>query len=194
MAIGKQIRILHASTVAPTRLDRPAGVNLCMTFFATSGGSFRYNPSTGSGDPRCTCASACFLIWAAGYGREGNVLGVHRMRWEDFNFQSTTQATDMYNAAIREVSLYLQGMDTPDYVIRMSTVTPSSSIHFLSQSELAPMLGLPPGIEEMKSSKCGQRPQNGDPGGVYLNCTQRIYEEDSRIGASAFMQVYGSGL
>jgi hypothetical protein len=192
--IGRQIRTLRASTVAPTRLTRPAGVNFCLTM-SVSGGAMQFNPATRKGDSRCVCTSACFLIWAGGWGREGDVVGVHRMRWEDFNFQSTTQANDMYSKAISDVSEYLRSMDVPDNVIRISAVTASSSMYFLTKAELALLLGQPPGIDEMKAARCGRLSRTATPGRVttpYYDCVSVIYEQESRVGSEQFMKVYGS--
>jgi hypothetical protein len=190
--IGKQIRLLRATTVAPTLLDKPQNTRMCLTSFAQNGAmmfDFRYR----TGNPRCDCASSCFIIWAAGASRKGDVLGVHRMKWEDFNFTSTTQANNMYDDAIGRVSAYLRTMDVPDYVIRMMMATSSSTMHYLSKSELAPMLGLRPGIDEMVFARCGGRP-NGDnyQTMAQLNCAFAIYEEESRVGAVNFMKVYQS--
>jgi hypothetical protein len=202
MSIGKQVRTLRASTKAPSRLRERAGgpqeLNLCQTYFRASGGSFRYNIRTRSGDARCTCTSGCFLIWAAGVGRSGDVLGVHRMRWQDFHFESVAQAESMYGAAIGEMSEYLRSMDVPDNVIRLTMNTPSSSMYFLNKTELAPMSGDSATLEEIVAQRCRGLSKNPTAVGggysysSYAQCAQNLSEEASRTGAREFMAKFAS--
>ena len=65
--IGEQIRTVKGSTEAPTLLSNKPGERWCQIDYKTV---LRYNPGTRTGDPRCECASACFLIWAAGVDME----------------------------------------------------------------------------------------------------------------------------
>jgi len=195
MRIGEQIRTLRASTVAPSRMDSPAGLRVCLTS-VISQGSMQYSELDGTGDPRCECASACFLIWAAGEGREGDVLGLHRMRFTDPMFAGvpTDTARLLYERAIQEGMGYLRKMGIPENIIQLNFGTSSGNLRYLSKQEVQPMLGLSPGIEELKLARCGRQPGNNSNDSArlrYFNCTQAIYEEDSRKGGQEFLRVYG---
>jgi hypothetical protein len=95
MAIGKQIRLLKVGTQSPMRLvNGPVGVSCSRRSYDRTGKelppqerrywysgrdarTFVRHPQS-SVDARCTCTSACFLIWVGGMGRYGTWIGVHR--------------------------------------------------------------------------------------------------------------------
>jgi hypothetical protein len=74
--IGRQVSVLTMYTMAPEggafRAARGWGCNLKGRVVAP------YDPVTKRGDRNCTCASACFFVWAAGVKRLGNVVIIHR--------------------------------------------------------------------------------------------------------------------
>ena len=49
-----------------------------------------YDPSAGIGDPNCTCASACFYIWAAGAERDGDIVQIHRPYFNSGEYSALT--------------------------------------------------------------------------------------------------------
>lgn len=192
--IGRQIRTLKASTVAPTLFTRPAGLRGC---YMPSGQRMDFDTRTGQGDRRCECASACFLIWAGGYGREGGVVGIHRPYFDakDFAALSSEVAETQYEVAAEGVKSYLMSMDIPDYLIRLMFSYSSANIRYLTKQELEPISGLPPAIEELKLAKCGQRPSDyaDVPAAVrdnYYNCAQALYGEVSIRGSTEYLRQY----
>ena len=107
MAIGEQVSVLGASTYTPSVSTfvvdaNPKAKSLFKDVSFTEGKrtcvlepddweaqilmgkkptprkKLEYHPVTGEGDPRCTCASACFFIWAAGARRIGGFIQIHR--------------------------------------------------------------------------------------------------------------------
>jgi hypothetical protein len=202
IGIGEQIRKVRASTTAPNYLTGGPNVggHFCTVVPPPNWANYgiTFHPKTGKGDPRCTCTSACFAMWAGGYGRQGNVLGVHRMRVQDFGrlVKTTEEAKEVYDRLIAAATGYFKRMDVPDYVIRMATVTSSADIHFLSKSELAPMVGNIPHTEELINSRCPRLPARSSPNFGEL-ATQRYYcartidEEESRIGGAEYLAEYG---
>src|SRR6185369_3256103 len=71
--VHREIEILHANTEADIQADKNHEPQPPLP---VSHGD--YDPRYGIGDARCTCASACFFIWAAGAEREGDVIMIHR--------------------------------------------------------------------------------------------------------------------
>lgn len=193
--IGRQIHLVKASTVAPRLLDNPPGVRWC----ETDQSSMQFNPSTGMGDSRCECASACFLVWAGGVGREGDVIGIHRLYFDATMFGSLTgsEAGDKYRVAEEEVRSYLAEMDIPDYLIRLMFANSSRQMRYLRKSELEGISGLPPAIEELKIARCGERPSSyanvsDQVRANYFYCAHRVYEETSRDGVAAYLRRYSN--
>jgi len=197
MDIGRQIHLVKASTVAPTLLDDPAGVRWCAP---DSGYSvMMFNQVDGTGDGRCDCASACFLIWAGGVGREGDVLGVHRPYFDTKEFASldAKDASDRYRVAEQTVRKYLTEMDIPEYIIRLMFANSSVKLRYLTKSEVEGISGLPPALEELKLARCGQRPSSQSNASEivrtnYFNCAHRVYDEASRSGVRAYLEKYNN--
>jgi hypothetical protein len=68
-------------------------------------------------------------------------------------------------------------------------------LRYLTPQELAPLLGSPPGIEELKIARCGAHPTDNVPDAVrlaYYNCTEGIQAEDSRIGAAEYLKRFAA--
>jgi len=150
MRIGEQVRVLKATTVAPTRFDRPAGVRACMSP-AFPAKPLHFNERTHKGDHRCDCSSACVLIWAAGYGQQGNVIGVHRPHFDPRLYASLSPAAAraQYEQAEAEVESHLRRMNFPDTLIRIMYATSSQDIGYLSKSEMSQVGELPPYLQEL---------------------------------------------
>jgi hypothetical protein len=79
MRIGRYIHTMHLSTVAP-RLVPLLGRQTC-DIHTMSGRTtvLEYEPLRNRGDPLCTCAGECFLIWAAGSVRYGDGVQIRRI-------------------------------------------------------------------------------------------------------------------
>ena len=76
---------------------------------------FDYNPVTGEGDPRCTCGSACFIIWAAGAEKRGDVIQIHRPYFDQASFakMDVRQAEIAYQKLSDDVRSYLLDASVP---------------------------------------------------------------------------------
>ncbi len=166
--IGQQIRVLKASTHAPYRVQ-------C------------------SGMPHitCDCFSACFLVWAAGVGRFGDMVGIHRFHFDPASYQGLPmeQAQRKYEVMQRTETEYLRRMDIPDWIIQLQFTTASVNGRYLTAQELAPLLGVPVWLEELAIARCGTMKTN--PSG-YLACSNPIYEEESRKGVAEYLRLYGN--
>jgi hypothetical protein len=97
MRIGRYIRTLHLSTVAP-QLVPLLGRQTC-DVHTMSGRTtvLEYEPLRNRGDPRCMCAGECFLIWAAGSVRYGDGVQIRRItaRAEDEGKRADPPATHL---------------------------------------------------------------------------------------------------
>ena len=103
MRIGEYIRTMHLSTVAP-QLVPLLGRRTCHIY--TIGGPttvLEYEPLRNRGDPRCTCAGECFLVWAAGSVRHGDAVQIHRMTVDANDERLDARTTDMRRAAPRSL-------------------------------------------------------------------------------------------
>ncbi len=118
MRIGEIVRKSFIPTHAPFALD----------YGWTCNG---YPP--GLKDDDCDCASACFLIWAAGVYRMGNVLGIHRpyLLEEYLEGLSASEAQEEYVLMYKKVRSYLKNMDVPEHVINQMFNTDSDEILYL---------------------------------------------------------------
>jgi hypothetical protein len=188
LSMGEQIHLLRASTAAPTGSSNRGGVRVCQTSLAPGGAI------DSSENSNCDCTSACFFIWAGGSGREGDVIGVHRMSYTDFATKPVEEARRMYAEVIKRTTDYLEQMGIPENIRGLTFATSSAELRYLTRQELAPILGFPPAIEELKIARCGPRPADHVSDAVrlaYYNCTEGIQAEDSRIGAKEYMRKFG---
>ena len=105
---------------------------------------------------QCICASACFLIWAAGVERSGWVIMVHRPRDASGAFKSkpAARASEEYREAISRIDGYLRRMEVPLNVIELMQSTPSNDISPLP-FEVARSMQIPPSIKEWLIPNCG---------------------------------------
>jgi hypothetical protein len=153
LKIGFQIRKNFIKTLAPIAVPHKNGgtFNICPELI----GRFE-NPNY---DPRndhdCTCASACFIIWAAGVIREGNVLGIHRPRFSEKYFQnlSAEQAQERYQSMSNEVKSYLIQMNIPIQTIDFMFSIDSDSLLFLDEKTVGSMWKVP-FFDEWIKTKC----------------------------------------
>jgi len=213
--IGRQIRILRSETFSPASGEDVGipGMRRCMmtgqgqahSSGYTDTGSMIYNTMTRSGDPRCDCASACFLIWAAGFGRNGDVLGVHRIKYDAdaFGKLDVDAAEAQYGLAMRVVKDYLTEMDIPDNISRLLFAHSSAKMRYLTKAELEGITGPTPALEELILARCGKAVEL--PGGnavdpdpaqsaaaeEHNNCELKTIEESAKKGAATYLKKVG---
>jgi hypothetical protein len=109
----------------------------------------------------CHCASACFVIWAAGYSRLGSSLGLHRPSSTSTTFANMPpdRASVAYRLLISDIDRYLTEMEVPRRFIEMMIDTRSNDIRWLQLSEALELWGIP-SIEEWLDSSCGKLPKS----------------------------------
>lgn len=109
-------------------------------------------------EENCTCASSCFLIHAAGVGRSGSVIGVHRVFVAHAALRQAT-ADEAYAASMnikKELTSYFAEMGVPSAYTERILSIPSNKIEFLSSDEVEKnFTGLIPEYQEWISAKCG---------------------------------------
>jgi hypothetical protein len=106
---------------------------------------------------KCHCASACFLIWAAGVERTGSVLGLHRPTIEATAFAKMPpdRAGVLYRQLLSEIGRYLAEMEVPRQFIEIMTNTSSKDVRWLTYEEAESIEERPPSIAEWVASSCG---------------------------------------
>lgn len=125
MAIGREIRRRFLVTEAPRRLwkDQKA--------------SFLSGETVCRKGEDCICASSCFIAWAGGIERQGNMLGLHRPTYDEawFGALSPAAATQKYAELMSATERYLAGMEVNSRVIDKMLGTQKESIIFLADEE-----------------------------------------------------------
>ena len=142
MKIGELVRQRLLATFAPIVRDQLRNLQIS-----------RGDVCTGE---KCICASACFLIWAAGVERLGTEIMVHRPRDASGTFGSkpVAQASEQYRDTLSRIDHYLRRMEVPPNVIEMMRSTPSNDISPLP-FEVAVSMETPPSIKEWLIPDCG---------------------------------------
>ena len=145
MEIGHWLRSLYIQTNAPLNLSDYRQSN-CLLFNEIN-------------DADCNCASACFLIWAAGIDRRGDILGLHRPYFgkEYFNGLSAQKAKEKYDSMSKGVKDYLRKMSIPDTVIETMFITASDDVIYLDEPTVKSMENIP-FFDEWVKSGCGPKP------------------------------------
>ncbi len=159
MKIGRMIRKALVSTSAPRRADGWADG------YGDLDVPWSELPRICRGNG-CSCASACFLIWAAGYRRSGTVLGLHRPSVEEassFAHLSPERASGVYQQILSVVRAYLAEMEIPSRYVDLMTDTDSNKIFWLNNR--AEAISEMPSIAEWLNSACGRflQPTAGAP-------------------------------
>jgi uncharacterized protein len=149
ISIGEVIRQLQASTFAPLMRS---GTKLCKT------GSL--DNEAADSNSYCECASACSLIWEGGIGRLGDVVGIHRVRYDEASFKTLTpdQATTLYDYALSESKAYFAKMGVPDWLFNKMYSIPSSDMYYMSAAELQQFSNSSPALGELVIARCGNFP------------------------------------
>jgi hypothetical protein len=155
LKIGRLIRKNLLSTVAPTELFAEKNIGNGV-LFDTHGLSASHDNKICEGE-ECHCASACFLIWAAGVEREGNALGLHRISIQSTEFGNLPpeRASLIYRLLLDEARNYMTEMEVPGRFIEMLVDTSSSDIRWLAFAEASSMLEIP-SIAEWIGAACGK--------------------------------------
>jgi hypothetical protein len=158
LKIGRLIRKALITTIAPD-----TGPNAL--YFDPVSGLLERRPGLGAlygltsnvcEGADCNCASACFLIWAAGVRRNGSVLGVHRPTISSSGFAALPpdRAAHLYRQLLTEIRGFLNDMEVPHGITEIMSDTASNDIRWLKQNEASAM-EMAPSIAEWIASSCG---------------------------------------
>jgi hypothetical protein len=206
MGIGNQIRELQTRTVAPFKEaviinNKRVQTDTTICSFE-DGNGYQVYPRFVHGEPWCTCASACFLIWASGVVREGSVVGVHRpyRMGPDFGNLPVATARADYESIKQNYTAYLQKLDVPVSITEKLFANDSHEMQFLDPSELR-LMESTPYLEEMTYSRCGpDRTEHMSAKNnwtatqdiQHVNCYRGILKEVMTEGAAKYLAAYGS--
>ncbi|MDN3277847.1 hypothetical protein QWJ07_26525 [Frankia sp. RB7] len=140
MDIGEQIRTLRSEVRVPFR-DRK-GEPHCVFKQATQD---KVRPEgEGLADPdgfACLCASACSFIWASGFRRDGDVIGMHMFRFVDDGGPQWSERELRRQTALglRKFDGFLARMGMPAPIRAQAWATPPESMYDLTPSEITTM-------------------------------------------------------
>ncbi|SRR6266404_4206516 len=187
--IGRQIRLMKAATIAPAIMKD--GRRACFVGTSIDLSWVYYNSETNDGEPSCTCASACFLIWSGGVGRFGDLLGIHRIAYkkEFFGALSSKEAENLYDKAKESVVRYLTDMNIPQTVIEDSFSYSSADMKWLDKATIVRMENYPSSLKELKLARCGNRPP-ATARQELLDCEYAIDEEFQRAPTMNYLERY----
>lgn len=107
----------------------------------------------------CVCLSACFLVYAAGIGRSGNVIGLHRPTFVDAGFGNLDASTAdrRYQELMKRVQSYLSSMGVNDAYFQKMMRVSSTEMYIVPASEANDNLaGVLPSFAEWLKSRCGE--------------------------------------
>jgi hypothetical protein len=183
MGIARQIRVLRAHTRGPfiSRSGRPECV------FSQASGTDREAAPENPDGSGCTCASACFFIWAAGNKREGNYLGVHR-----FSYPNGRVSAARYSFDMRRMTDDLLRFDVPYSIIRRMFETDDDDMYFLTRGEID-LVTSTPGLSAHIEAQCGfviKTQNRGRPvsdSGVWQSCQRGVLITQMRRGARLYL-------
>jgi hypothetical protein len=117
-----------------------------------------FDPTSGVGDPRCSCTSAGFFVWAAGAERRGDAIQIHRPYLEP----KDSTARQLYQSLMTEGRHYLTEVGVPAALIdKMYSVDSTRSL-YLSADDLR-QLRMMPHWAELKIANCGPEPKMEPP-------------------------------
>jgi hypothetical protein len=172
MRIGKLIRGSFMATSSPMNYR---GINICFDL-----------PEKDRTSETCNCASACFLVWAAGVWRSGKTLGVHRpyFRKEYFEGLPAPEAQKKYLSMSNEVRAYLKDMDIPTNVTEKMFSASSTEIIYLDEKTIESMRYVP-FFDEWLRASCGEHLSHEEIYEMSLLMTTRDYEKKPLSGSEA---------
>ncbi len=108
-------------------------------------------------DPRNNlCAGACFLIYASGVDRYGDVLGIHQphLAEEDLRSMSMEQTASGQFSTNEVTSTYLREMGIPDSIIEKMNSTEQNDIQWLKENEVKTLSGTIPEYQDWLDAEC----------------------------------------
>ena len=143
--IGRLFRKYLISARAPLRGSLPGGG----AYFYALG----HEKECGALADKCTCASACALIWFGAVDRYGSV-GLHRPRTTDPYFRALdpSDGAATYRKVLDGIQAYLDEMEAPKPVIELMTATGSADIKWVDAHH---DLERPPSLAEWEDATCG---------------------------------------
>ena len=143
MKIGTFVRRLRLETEAPTQLQ------------GHSETSSWVSPSDKSNN---ICASACFLIYAGGVERHGNLLALHRPYFPIYTGSklSDLQHEAAERQAIAKVRQYLKNMEIDDFFIDKLISTNSQDAYYVTlwETDEHHLSQIVPSLEEAVLTRC----------------------------------------
>jgi hypothetical protein len=144
--IGRLFRKYLISAHAPFRGSLPSG----REYFYGLG----HEKECGALADKCTCASACALIWFGAVDRVGSV-GLHRPRTTDPYFRALdpSDGATTYRKALDGIQAYLDDMEVAKPVIELMTATGSADIKWVTAHKDG--LERPPSLAEWEDATCG---------------------------------------
>jgi hypothetical protein len=187
--IGRYIRTMYLGTWAPVEfVPQPFNMNVdywtqvyqtryCIFDEKTGMDPSRgmnFNRVTRRGDPNCVCASACFLIWAAGAGtrqvsrdevpgamKQRLAIDIHRPYFDpkEYALWQHENARERYEALQTAVETYLREMEVPGSIIRRMFSISSNETSRLTHEEALLMNDrslVPPYLDELYRARCGK--------------------------------------
>ena len=104
----------------------------------------------------CVCNSACAIIWLLAPWRGGNIVGIHRPRFDHKEFAGLTppQAKIAYNKMIDDVKQRLQDERVNAGIIERMMSTPSNDIYYLTEQDFRVVGKRSAFLEELLIAKC----------------------------------------
>jgi hypothetical protein len=154
MKIGRYIRTMRLTTVVP-QLVPLVQRQICHIHDVTGRTAMvDYDAREHRGDARCTCAGACFLIWAAGATRQGDAVRIHRLSAHGDEDAGTPAAVE--TSSQRDVEDYLRDMGIPGATIDRMSGIGADRIEYLNRDEGAALTSKTalPLLQELFAARC----------------------------------------
>jgi len=140
--IGQIIRRLRLTTEVPTRFD---SINKSLDLIKIDNETNR------------VCASACFLIYAAGVERIGNLIALHRpyLPQEQAKTISDVDYIKLQNNMLNTIRKYLEDMEVNEFYIQKILDYNSQDFYLVSPTDTAiyPLDNMIPSIKEVIISR-----------------------------------------
>jgi len=154
MEIGKIVRNLKADTFGPSLSDK----NIVSCDEVTEAKRYKDNKAA-----NCICASACFLIYSAGYFRDMSGIEIHRAFLERSQNAKLFEdnAVAISNQIDTQLKSYLDSMGIPPQYISLMLKTPSTNSQRLTYNQMRDdIVGYSKAVEEWMYAKCNLPPES----------------------------------
>lgn len=152
LRIGRFLRQNFIETRVPTSIELPDGRHSLM-----SAGEGRAPHCDSKRGEVCTCASACFFVWAGGAARVGNSLAIHRPYPVEAAARRMTasEADRVYRDLLGRLGAYFDEMGIPRKFLDLMTNVPSGQVRHLDWDEITHEIGeYPLSLAEWFSAQC----------------------------------------